>query len=84
VNSFQQGMAKAAGVLGLHPDTLKHVAEIGGLGLLAGIPAYHLLRHHQGKPVGPGEEQKLHVLDLAGLGLLAAPSVLDLMRRGQH
>lgn len=54
-------------------STFGHVAEIGGLGLLAVPSIQHLL----GKKVS---DKAKNTMELAGLGMLAAPSVLSLMK----
>lgn len=64
--NFWLGFEKQASAFG-------HVAELGGLGLLA-VPS---VREMLGKKVS---DKSKHRFELAGLGVLAAPSVLSLMK----
>lgn len=55
-------------------ETLKHIAELGGLGLLT-VPVLHHLLHSE-----TGTDQAMAGTELAGLGLLAAPTVHHLLK----
>lgn len=54
-------------------STFGHVAEVGGLGLLA-VPT---IKKMLGKKVSQKEQ---HWYELGGLGTLAAPSVISIMK----
>lgn len=59
-----------------HPEHLNHLLELGGLGVLAGAPLYHMAAPKQ------FQEEHPHVgegLDLAGLGILGIPAIRGLM-----
>lgn len=74
MRTYAWGMQKASQVLGMHPETLEHVAELAGLGLLAAYPAYHLYNDYQ-----EGDLRGEHMAELAGLGVLAAPTAIKLL-----
>lgn len=74
MSPYSQGMYKAADVLGLKPESLGHVADLAGLGLMSIYPAYHLYQDFQ-NDTPKGE----HALELAGLGLLAAPTAAKIL-----
>lgn len=59
------------------------VAELAGLGLIAGPVAHTLyLKHFKHRDPTEREQTVHHVADLAGLGVLAAPYAKRLMQRG--
>lgn len=71
---YAEGMVKAGGVLGMHPETLNHVAELAGLTALSAYPAYHLYKALKNdEPVGE------HLVELGGLGLLGVPTVAKML-----
>lgn len=80
--AYATGAARAAKYAGVDPGLLArarphldHLLELGGLGVLAGAPLYHMA-------ASPEFQQKHpHVgegLDLAGLGILAVPALRGL------
>jgi hypothetical protein len=75
---YVQGAATAFAKFALDADMAKHVAELGGLGLLT-VPALH---HLLGNPEtdSPGMRRGMAGTELAGLGLLAAPTIHHLMQ----
>lgn len=79
--SYNEGAVAALSKFaqGLNFEALKphvdHLLELGGLGVLAGAPLYHM--------AAPKEFQEKHphvgeALDLAGLGILAVPAIRGL------
>jgi hypothetical protein len=64
--------------LAVDAETLKHVAELGGLGVLA-VPALHHLVSNP-ETESPAMRRGMAGTELAGLGLLAAPTIHHLLK----
>lgn len=77
--------ASAARTQGSHDALTKfagmseHLWELGGLGMLMGIPGYELYKDF--KENRPTEDKVLHGTELAGLGVLGVPSLQHLLKR---
>lgn len=88
VNVMYEGPSKVASMSrlrGSHDALSKfasmseHLWELGGLGMLMGIPGYELYKDF--KENRPTEDKVLHGTELAGLGVLGVPSLQHLLKR---
>lgn len=75
---YASGALQAFQKFAVDAETMKHVAELGGLGLLT-IPALHHLLAGSGEE-SPGVRKGMAGTELAGLGLLAAPTIHHLLK----
>jgi hypothetical protein len=78
VTPYAQGALHAFKKYAVNAETLRHVADLGGLGLLS-IPVMHHLLGHTDQD-SPGMQRAMAGTELAGLGLLAAPTIHHLVR----
>ncbi len=75
--SYTLGALSAFQKFAVDAETMKHVADLAGLGLLT-VPALH---HLLGTPEtdSPNTRRLMAGTEIAGLGLLAAPTIHHLM-----
>ncbi len=76
--SYAKGAVDAFRKFAVNAETMSHVAELAGLGLLT-VPALHHLLSDSEKET-PAMRKGMAGTELAGLGILAAPSIHHLMK----
>lgn len=76
--AYANGALHAFQKFAVNAETMKHVADLAGLGLLTVPVAHHLLSDPEHE--SPTTRKLMAGTELAGLGLLAAPTIHHLMK----